>query len=330
MYAASVEEENTRLRQTVERLELTEAQRVIEKGGNNPRERNPDMARPARPGEEEDAPGASEDLLKKLHAKNVAKERARARVEELATQLAAQLETVSQEKRGVVGRCAELEGQVEALQRALSDVDAACRKGVAQAQQNHGAQEHWRTASDLSIVMQEVIATIAASRRTLHAVPFAEHNDFTLSAGAAAPVRRDNWHSDTGETGLLRSYSTVHRSAAQPCTNMGTTEPAEQQTNSAVPFSFVDTNNDGVIDRAEFFQWAQQQPPASTSMAPLSSFGVQSDITAQQGNTVNLPAANAYQQREYMGLNSVAPSLTGIAQSPETVAKEAEDTRLDR
>merc|ERR1711871_916920 len=79
-YSAMMEEENERLVHSLQELQEAEAQRIAAKGGDTPRENNPGMNRPSRPGEGENA----DEILKELHAKNVAKERAQAKVDELA------------------------------------------------------------------------------------------------------------------------------------------------------------------------------------------------------------------------------------------------------
>jgi len=168
-YAESIDEENQRLRANAERLEEAEVQRVLAKGGNGPRERNPDRSRPTRPDGGE-GPGAngSDDLLEKLQAKSEAKDRATAKVNELAKQLAAQLETVTKENKGLVARLSEQDNLLDALNKVLDNVAAACRQGIQQSQVNHAVQEHWRTASDLSIVMHQVLSAISSTRRSVH------------------------------------------------------------------------------------------------------------------------------------------------------------------
>lgn len=255
-YAASIEVENERLRTTVSRLEEAEAQRILEKGGSTPRERNPDMARPARPGEGE---ADGDDLMQRLHAKNVARERARARVEQLAGQLSTQLEVVTREKQGLTVRCQELEAQVEALHTVVSNVEVACRQAVERAQRQHGAQEHWRTASDLSIALQQVLASIAASQRSMYmpGAGFAAMGALHLGIGGAFPM--------TTPAPVVAGPRTASHTVQSNAMESALKEAEDHAPVTVARFESADSNHDGVVDQAEWSQWAHQ---ANSSMGP--------------------------------------------------------------
>ena len=59
---------------------------------------------------------------------------------ELAKQLAAQLETVTKENKGLVARLSEQDNLLDALNKVLDNVAAACRQGIQQSQVNHAVQ----------------------------------------------------------------------------------------------------------------------------------------------------------------------------------------------
>ena len=118
-YAELIEADNERLRDRVNELQEAEALRVAQKGGDTPREDNP-IGRPARPGEQ----GTESDaILRELHAKNVAKEKAQAKVDQLAKKLAAQLEAANAANQALTERVRELEATGERLDGVVLEVE---------------------------------------------------------------------------------------------------------------------------------------------------------------------------------------------------------------
>lgn len=162
-YAASIESENEMLREIVQHSEQIEAQLALQKDQTSPREGNPVHAGAGHLADIEREEG--ETILQELHSRSVAKLQAEARVNALAQQLADQLTAVTREKQSLQSKCTRLESEVEAANALLEKIDDVCHEAVRNVQHHFATQEHWRTASDLSVVLQGIAALVTARRR---------------------------------------------------------------------------------------------------------------------------------------------------------------------